>query len=261
MKNFEYKKSLGQNFLINQNIINKIVNSIDLKEKSLIIEVGPGSGALTKELVKLNSEVISFEIDARLKDVLDKLVNENNNLEIIYQDFLKLDLNEFLKSKKYDNLYFVANLPYYITTAIINKITEESKPTEMILMVQKEVAERFLSEPNSKDYSSISVFLQYNYDISKVTLVSKNSFYPVPKVDSMVIKFRSKDNKIKPTNEEKFYKIIKDSFKFKRKNLRNNLKEYNLSKINDTLKKYNKDLTCRAESLSVEEFIDISNNL
>lgn len=261
MKNFEYKKSLGQNFLIDQNIINKIVNSIDLNEESLIIEIGPGSGALTKELIKLKTNVISFEIDTRLKIELDKLCVENNNLEIVYQDFLKIDLKKFLKSKKYKNLYFIANLPYYITTAIINKITKESNPSEMILMVQKEVAERFLASPNNREYGSISVFLQYNYDISKVALVSKNSFYPSPKVDSMVVKFKRKKNKRMPKDEIKFYELVKDSFKFKRKNLRNNLKGYNLDKIDEVLKKYNKDLTSRAESLSVEEFIDISNNI
>ena len=261
MKNFEYKKSLGQNFLIDKNIIDKIINSIDLKEESLIIEIGPGSGALTKELVKLNANVVSFEIDTRLKDELDKLSNENDNLDIIYEDFLKIDLKEFLKTREYKNLYFVANLPYYITTTIINKITEESKPEEMILMVQKEVAERFNAHPNTRDYGSISVFLQYNYDISKVVLVPKTCFYPVPKVDSMVIKFKSNNSKIKALNEEKFYKLIKDSFQFKRKNLRNNLKGYNQEKISEVLNKYNKDLTSRAEELTVEEFIDISNNI
>ena len=261
MKNFEYKKSLGQNFLIDKNIINKIINSIDLKEEPLIIEIGPGSGALTKELVKLNANIISFEIDTRLKSELDKLCNENGNLEIIYEDFLKIDLKEFLKQKKYKNLYFVANLPYYITTAIINKITEESNPKEMILMVQKEVADRFSAHPNTRDYGSISVFLQYNYDISKVVLVPKTCFYPSPKVDSVVIKFETRENKVKALNEEKFYKLIKDSFQFKRKNLKNNLKGYNQDKINEILKEYNKDLTARAEEISVEEFINISNNI
>lgn len=261
MKNFEYKKSLGQNFLIDKNIINKIVNSIDLKEDSLIIEIGPGSGALTKELVKLNANVISFEIDTRLKEELDKISAENDNLEIIYEDFLKINLKEFLEQKKYKNLYFIANLPYYITTAIINKITDESKPAEMVLMVQKEVAERFSAHPNTRDYGSISVYLQYNYDISRVVLVPKTCFYPAPKVDSMVIKFKSNSDKSKALNEEKLFKLIKDSFQFKRKNLRNNLKGYDLEKIEQTLKKYNKDLTSRAESISVDEFIDISNNL
>ena len=261
MKNFEYKKSLGQNFLIDKNIIKKIVDSIDLKEEPLIIEIGPGSGSLTKELVKLNANVVSFEIDTRLKEQLDKLVDENKNLQIIYEDFLKINLKEFLKTKKYKNLYFIANLPYYITTAIINKITEESNPHEMILMVQKEVAERFSAHPNTREYGSISVFLQYNYNISKVVLVSKKCFYPVPKVDSMVIKFEAKKNTVKAIDEEKFYKLIKDSFQFKRKNLRNNLKNYNQDKINEILIKHNKDLTARAEEISVDEFIDISNNL
>ena len=265
MKNFEYKKSLGQNFLIDKNIVRKIVDSIDLEDKSLIIEVGPGNGALTKELVKLKANVISFEIDKRLKEDLDKLVEENKNLEVIFEDFLELDLNKFLKTKKYKNLYFVANLPYYITSAIVNKITEESKPNEMILMVQKEVAERFSAKPNTKSYGSMSVFLQYNYNISKVVSVPKTCFYPSPKVDSMVIKFKTNNNKEKPINEKLFYKIIKESFKFKRKNLRNNLrnnlKDYDLEIINEVLKKYNKDLSFRAENLSVSEFIDISNNL
>ena len=155
----------------------------------------------------------------------------------------------------------MANLPYYITTAIINKITEESNPNEMILMVQKEVADRFSAHPNTRDYGSISVFLQYNYDISKVVLVPKTCFYPSPKVDSVVIKFETRENKVKALNEEKFYKLIKDSFQFKRKNLRNNLKGYNQDKINEILKEYNKDLTARAEEISVEEFINISNNI
>ena len=261
MKNFEYKKSLGQNFLIDKNIINKIINSIDLKEEPLIIEIGPGSGALTKELVKLNANIISFEIDTRLKSELDKLCNENGNLEIIYEDFLKINLKEFLKQKKYKNLYFVANLPYYITTAIINKITEESNPNEMILMVQKEVADRFSAHPNTRDYGSISVFLQYNYDISKVVLVPKTCFYPSPKVDSVVIKFETRENKVKALNEEKFYKLIKDSFQFKRKNLRNNLKNYDLDKINEILVKYNYSLSNRAEDIPVDVFIEIAKNL
>ncbi len=259
MKNFEYKKSLGQNFLIDKNIINKIINSIDLKEESLIIEIGPGSGALTKELVKLNANIISFEIDTRLKSELDKLCNENSNLEIIYEDFLKIDLKEFLKQKKYKNLYFVANLPYYITTAIINKITEESNPNEMILMVQKEVADRFSAHPNTRDYGSISVFLQYNFDIVKVCDVSKNCFEPIPKVDSMVIKLKTKEKE--KVNEEKFYKLIKDSFRFKRKNLKNNLYNYDLKKLEEILKEINKTLQKRAEELSVEDFVYISNRL
>ena len=255
---FEYKKNLGQNFLKDQNIINKIVDSINPTKDDLIIEIGPGAGSLTKKLVNKKCDVLCFEIDERLKKYLDEI--NSNNLKVEYKDFLKVDLKEY-DFGKYNNLYYVGNLPYYITTAIINKIVEESNPYEITIMIQKEVALRFLAKPNSKEYSSISIFLQYNFDIEKVCLVSKNCFEPIPKVDSMVIKLKRKKDKIKANDENKFYKLIKDSFRQKRKNLRNNLNTYDLNKIENILNKYNKDLTFRAEQITIEEFIDISNNI
>lgn len=255
---FDYKKSLGQNFLKDKNIIKKIADSINPTEEDLIIEIGPGAGALTKELVKKKSEVICFEIDTRLKEILEQINSEK--LTIIYKDFLSIKINEYIDQNKYKNLYFVGNLPYYITTAIINKIVKESNPYEITIMVQKEVADRFSAKPETKDYSSISIFLQYNFDIERVCNVSKTCFEPVPKVDSSVIKFK-RNKKISANDEEKFYKLIKDSFTQKRKNLKNNLKGYDLNKIQMILKKYDKDLTARAEQLSIEEFIDISNNI
>ncbi len=255
---FDYKKSLGQNFLKDKNIIKKIADSINPTEEDLIIEIGPGAGALTKELVKKKSEVICFEIDTRLKEILEQINSEK--LTIIFKDFLSIKINEYIDQNKYKNLYFVGNLPYYITTAIINKIVKESNPYEITIMVQKEVADRFSAKPGTKDYSSISIFLQYNFDIERVCNVSKTCFEPVPKVDSSVIKFK-RNKKISANDEEKFYKLIKDSFTQKRKNLRNNLKGYDLNKIQSILKKYDKDLTARAEQLSIEEFVDISNNI
>lgn len=255
---FDYKKSLGQNFLKDKNIIKKIADSINPTEEDLIIEIGPGAGALTKELVKKKSEVICFEIDTRLKEILEQINSEK--LTIIFKDFLSIKINEYIDQNKYKNLYFVGNLPYYITTAIINKIVKESNPYEITIMVQKEVADRFSAKPGTKDYSSISIFLQYNFDIERVCNVSKTCFEPVPKVDSSVIKFK-RNKKISANDEEKFYKLIKDSFTQKRKNLKNNLKGYDLNKIQMILKKYDKDLTARAEQLSIEEFIDISNNI
>ena len=255
---FDYKKSLGQNFLKDKNIIKKIADSINPTEEDLIIEIGPGAGALTKELVKKKSEVICFEIDTRLKEILEQINSEK--LTIIFKDFLSIKINEYIDQNKYKNLYFVGNLPYYITTAIINKIVKESNPYEITIMVQKEVADRFSDKPGTKDYSSISIFLQYNFDIERVCNVGKTCFEPVPKVDSSVIKFK-RNKKISANDEEKFYKLIKDSFTQKRKNLKNNLKGYDLNKIQMILKKYDKDLTARAEQLSIEEFIDISNNI
>lgn len=257
-KNFDFKKSLGQNFLKDENIIRKIVSEITATKDDLIIEIGPGAGAITKHLSALHTNVICFEIDKRLKEDLDKY--KTDKLDIIYDDFLKIDLKETLKKYNYKNITFIGNLPYYITTAIINKITEQSNPKEIIIMIQKEVAERFMAKPNTKEYSSISVFLQYNYDIKKVTLVSKECFIPKPKVDSMVIKLTKKtDSKV--INKEQFYKLIKDSFTQKRKNLRNNLKNYDKEKLEKILKTLNKDLTFRAEQLSIDDFIEISNNL
>ena len=258
MKNFDYKKSLGQNFLMDKNIIHKISDSINPNEEDLIVEIGPGAGALTKELVKKNCDVICFEIDTRLKEILEGI--ESKRLKIVFNDFLKVNLKEYIDEKKYKNIYFVGNLPYYITTAIINKIIDESNPYEITVMVQKEVGDRFMSKPNSRDYGSLSVFLQYNFDVTKVVNVNKRCFEPVPKVDSVVVKL-SKNKKFKANNEEKFYKFVKDSLTQKRKNLRNNLRNYNLEKIEEELKKYNKDLTARAESLTVEEFVNISNNI
>lgn len=255
---FDYKKSLGQNFLKDKNIIEKIANSISPTQDDLIIEIGPGAGALTKELVKKESDVICFEIDTRLKDILEQI--NNNKLTIIFKDFLVVNINDYIDQNKYKNLYFVGNLPYYITTAIINKIVKESNPYEITIMVQKEVADRFNAKPGTKDYGSISVFLQYNFDIEKVCNVSKTCFEPVPKVDSSVIKFK-RNKKIIANDEEKFYKLVKDSFTQKRKNLRNNLKGYDLNKIESILHNHNKDLTARAEQLYIEEFIDISNNI
>ena len=258
MKSFDYKKSLGQNFLMDKNIIHKISDSIKPNEDDLIVEIGPGAGALTKELIQKNCDVICFEIDTRLKEILESI--ESDRLQIVFNDFLKVNLKEYIDETKYKNIYFVGNLPYYITTAIINKIIDESNPYEITVMVQKEVGDRFMSKPNSRDYGSLSVFLQYNFDVTKVVNVNKRCFEPVPKVDSVVVKL-SKNKKFEAQNEDKFYKLVKDSFTQKRKNLRNNLRSYNLEKIEEILKKYNKELTARAESLSIEEFVDISNNI
>lgn len=258
MQKFDYKKSLGQNFLQDKNIIKKISDSINPTEEDLIVEIGPGAGALTNELVKKNCDVICFEIDTRLKEILESI--DYPRLKIVFNDFLKVNLKEYIDEEKYKNIYFVGNLPYYITTAIINKIIDESNPHEITVMVQKEVGDRFMSKPNSRDYGSLSVFLQYNFDVTKVVNVNKRCFEPVPKVDSVVVKL-SKNKKFIATNEDKFYKLVKDSFTQKRKNLRNNLRNYDLTKIEEVLKKYDKDLTARAESLSVEQFVEISNNL
>ena len=172
MYGFDYKKSLGQNFLKDDNIVNKIVNSIDYKENNIVIEIGPGAGALTKKLLCRVDKAILYEIDTRLDEILNKELKDYNNYEIIFDDFLKRDINEDLKKYNYDNLYIVANLPYYITTPIINKIIDDKIPArEITIMIQKEVADRLCAIPGTREYGQITVFLNYFYENSLYKLV------------------------------------------------------------------------------------------
>lgn len=259
---FSFKKKFGQNFIIDENIINSIIRIANLDKDTLVIEIGPGAGSLTCKLAESSGFVLCYEIDQSLKNILDESLRDVVNVNIIYKDFLKENINEELKKYKYSKICVVANLPYYITTPIVTKIIDDKIPVEkMVIMVQKEVGDRFKATPNSKDYGSLSVFLNYYFDIKKELDVSKNVFLPRPNVDSVVITLSKKDIKNTCFNEEILFKLIRDSFKQKRKNLRNNLKEYNLTKINEVLIKYGYDLTARAEQLSLDIYIDIANNL
>ena len=261
LNNFNFKKSLGQNFLIDNNILNKIIDASEIEKDSLVIEIGCGSGNLTKKLCEKASYVLGYEIDKSVKEYLLDNLKGYDNYKIIFGDFLKCNLKEDIKELKYKNIYVVANVPYYITTPILEKIIDTKIDTNnIVLMVQKEVGDRFSSKPGSKEYGSITVFLNYFYDIKKLFIVNKNSFLPKPKIDSVVISLKKKE-KIKINNEEFFFKLIRDSFKFRRKNIRNNLKDYDLNKIEEVLKKYGYDLNVRSEELSLEIFGDISNRL
>lgn len=257
---FDFKKKYGQNFLIDENIIKKIIPD-NIKENNLVIEIGPGSGNLTKYLCENFDKVIAYEIDKEVKPLLLEALNDYQNYEIYFDDFMTRNIKNDLKKEKYDNLYIIANLPYYITTPILEKIIDLNLDIEMIrVMVQKEVGERFSAKPGSKEYGSITVYLNYNYDIKKEFVVSKNSFYPKPNVDSMVVSFLKKEKEF-IKDEKLFYKLIRDSFQFKRKTLRNNLKDYDLEKIEKVLKEYNLSLSVRAEQLPLEIFCKISNIL
>jgi 16S rRNA (adenine1518-N6/adenine1519-N6)-dimethyltransferase len=258
---FNFKKKFGQNFIVDENIIDNIVNKTNILEDSLVIEVGPGSGALTYKLCQQAKQVICFEIDETLKDILNHNLQAFQNVEIIFQDFLKVNLKELLSKYSYKNLYLVANLPYYITTPIITKVIEDNIDIDkMVVMVQKEVGERFNAKPKTKSYNSLSVFLQYHFNINKMMDVSRNVFLPKPNVDSEVIEFSKKEKK-KINDLNTFYSLVRDSFTQKRKTLRNNLKKYDLDKIEVVLNEYGYDLSTRAEQLPIDIFIDISNKL
>lgn len=257
---FVIKKKFGQNFIIDNNIINNIVNSAAIDSDTLVIEVGPGMGALTNELVKVAKNVLCYEIDTTLKPILEKI--DAPNLEIIFADFLKRNVLNDIKKYEYKHLYLVANLPYYITTPILMKIIDENIPVEkIVVMVQKEVGDRFKAKEGSKDYSSLSIIFNYNYNIKKLMDISRHVFIPEPNVDSIVLGFETKIEKEFIKNPQLFYQLIRDAFTQKRKNLRNNLKKYDLEKVEKILSNHGFDLSARAEQINYKIFIEIANNL
>lgn len=261
MSNFNFKKKYGQNFLVDKNVVNKIVNDIDVKPSSLVIEIGCGDGKLTKVLCEKFDRVLGYEIDLEVKDNLFDNLKAFSNYEVIFDDFLKRDIALDIGSN-YDHLYVIANLPYYITTPIIEKITESGLNVELMrVMVQKEVGDRFSAKVGTKEYSSLSVFLDYNYIVKKEFVVSRNCFYPRPNVDSLIVSFYKKEDKIFVKDLDFFYKLVRDSFRFKRKTLKNNLSDYDLDAISIILNRYNLDLSVRAENISTEIFCEISNEL
>ena len=260
MINFDFKKSLGQNFLNDENIINKIVKSAEIDKDTLVIEIGPGAGALSKKTVPLSGYTILYEIDTRLEGILSDVLKDNDNYKIIFNDVLKQNINNDIKELNYKKIYVVANLPYYITTPIISKVIEEISPDRIVIMIQEEVADRLCAQVGSKEYAMISVSLGSKYDIKKLFRVGRNCFTPAPNVDSAVISL-DKHNKYEIFDEKFFDKFIKDAFKFKRKNLRNNLKGYDLDLIEEILKNNNFSLSDRAEVIPISLFVDISNEL
>ena len=249
------KKSLGQNFLIDTNVISKIVTEVLACNDDLIIEIGPGQGALTKELKKYNANLMCYEVDRDLSNILSKL--ENNKTKVIWQDFLKSNIKEDIKNIKYNKLYIVGNLPYYITTPIIEHIMDSNiNLDKLVIMVQKEVADRFLAKPHSKEYGYITVVLNYYFDISKVTDVSKYAFKPVPKVESTVLRLIPKEN-MEDIDLNKFKEFLKVCFSQKRKTLKNNLKGYNWELVSEILHKHNLSESVRAEEISGEILMEI----
>lgn len=262
MYKFDYKKNLGQNFLQDKNIIDKIVNAPDYGDNNLVIEIGPGAGVLTKELLKKVDRAILYEVDTRLEKILNKELSTFVNYELIFDDFLNRDVNKDISKYDFDNLYIVANLPYYITTPIITKIINDKIPTnEIVIMIQKEVADRFSAKPGSKEYGQITVFLNYFFDIDNVCNVSKNCFFPKPKVDSAVIKMKRKESNDYIKNFDVFNKLVKDSFRFKRKTIKNNLVGYDLDIISNILTKYGFDINTRSENIPYNVFVEIANEL
>jgi len=260
MINFDFKKSLGQNFLNDENIIDKIVKYSGIDKDTLVIEIGPGAGALSKKTVPLSGYTILYEIDTRLKDILSDVLKGNDNYEIIFNDVLKQDISNDISRFNYKKVYVVANLPYYITTPIISKLIDEISPDKIVVMIQEEVADRLCAQVGSRDYAMITVSLGSYYNVKKLFKVGRNCFTPAPNVDSAVISL-DKHNKYQIVNKDVFDRLIKDAFRYKRKNLKNNLKGYDLVKLDNILKMNNYSLSDRAEVIPVSLFVSMANEL
>lgn len=259
---FKFSKSLGQNFLIDGNIVRKIVESAKITKEDYVLEVGPGMGTLTEELALQAKKVIAVELDHKLKPVLEETVGSYSNVEIIFGDILKLDLQEIIKEKMEDRkIKIVANLPYYITTPIIAKFLEEGYHIDTInVMVQKEVAERITANPNNKSYGGLTVFAQFYSHPQIVLNIPKSVFIPQPKVDSAVIRLKIREQ-YPNVDREKFFQIVKAAFSKRRKTILNTLSsgldmdKEDVRKILDASKIESNQ---RAENLSIENYVKLS---
>ena len=258
----KFKKKFGQNFSKDKNIVKRIVNVSGVTNDSLVIEVGPGGAIMTRELALVAKNVLAYEIDKELELELSKRLENLDNVDILFEDFLDADICSDVEKYDYKKIFFVSNVPYYITTPIILKLINSNlKFEKIVMMVQKEVGERFSTTSGSKEYGSITVLLNYFYDVKKEFLVSRKQFVPEPNVDSLIVSFSPKKERLELKDFKFFEKVVRDSFQFKRKNIKNNLKNYNLDVILEILKNYGYDLSVRAENLDVCVFVDIANAL
>lgn len=268
---FSFKKSLGQNFLIDTNILRNIVDHAELSESSGAIEVGPGIGALTEQLAKRAKKVVAYEIDQRLLPILSETLEPYPNAKVIHSDVLKANVKEMIEQEfaGIDDIMLVANLPYYVTTPIIMKILEENLPLRgIVVMLQKEVADRISAKPSTKEYGSLSIAIQYYTVPEVVMIVPKTVFVPQPNVDSAVIRLTIRQKPlVEVKSEEFFFRVTRASFAQRRKTILNNL----TSQLDNGKEKKEAILSAlqtagiepsrRGESLSIEEFAALSDAL
>lgn len=267
---FRFKKSLGQNFLIDTNILRNIVEVANLTDASGVIEVGPGIGALTEQLAKKAKKVVSFEIDQRLLPVLEETLHPYSNVSIIHSDVLKANIQETInvELKDIEDLMVVANLPYYVTTPILMKLLEEKLPIRgIVVMIQAEVADRIAAKPGSKDYGALSIAAQYYAKAEKVMTVPATVFVPQPRVDSAVLRLTIRDEPAVIVQDESyFFRVFHACFANRRKTILNNL-VHNLgpkekkNEIIASLEEAGIDAQRRGETLTLEEFGRLSDSL
>lgn len=265
------KKSLGQNFLIDPNILRKIVGQAKLTKNSAAIEIGPGIGALTEHLAREAGKVLAFEIDQRLLPVLEDTLSPYDNISIVHADILKTDVQAAIDSELagYDDIVVVANLPYYVTTPIILKLLLEKLPIRgMVVMLQKEVAERITAKPGTKAYGSLSIAIQYYTQAEMALTVSKSVFLPQPNVDSAVIRMTKREvPEVEVIDEDFFFSVTRGSFVQRRKTILNNLQvamplgKEKKDLILKALEEAEIDPTRRGETLTIKEFGRLADKL
>lgn len=258
---FKFSKSLGQNFLVDKSVLGDIVNSADVSEEDVVIEIGPGVGTLTRELLKKAKKVYAIELDSDLIPILSEELKEFDNFELIHKDALKVNFNEIIGVEK--SVKVVANLPYYVTTPIISRLLNQNYNFKSLtIMIQKEVGERIAAEPNCKEYGALSILVQYYCNIEVVRRVSPTAFIPRPKVDSIVLRMDKLDEpRVNVKDKGLYFNVVRSSFNMRRKTLWNALKNLKLSKENMEIAFSNAsiDPKRRGETLSLEEFAKLSN--
>lgn len=256
---FRFSKSLGQNFLIDKNFVDKIVDAADVSGEN-VIEIGPGIGTITYEMAKVAKKVVAIEIDDSLIPIIEENMAEFDNFDLIHEDILKADLEKIV-AEEFDGESFkvVSNLPYYITTPIIEKLVTSNLPcTDMTIMVQKEVADRMLATEKDKEYSSLSVFVKYYSDAKKVTNVPKSVFMPQPKIDSTVLKLDLRKY-TDGVDEAKLFSLIHAGFNKRRKTILNSLSDaVEKDKLRLAFEKLGIKSNLRAENLSLDDFISLA---
>ena len=268
--NIVAKKNLGQNFLIDENVILDAISAADISDNDIVIEIGPGLGTLTKYLLERAKKVICVELDNSMIDILNERFFLYKNFDVINDDILKIDLHELIRKNKEEisaeKVKIVANLPYYITTPIIMKLLEEKLDIDSItVMIQKEVADRLTAIPGKKNTGAITYSVYYYSEAEEVRTVPNTSFVPAPEVESEEIKLTiRKEPVIKVLNEEKLFKLIKIAFMQRRKTLINAISNSNLAtkdKIKEILYELDIDERVRGENLSIEDFAKISDRI
>lgn len=266
---FSFKKSLGQNFLIDSNILSRIVGAAELSKDKAALEIGPGIGALTQRLAETAGKVTAVEIDQRLIPILDEILADEQHVDVIHGDVLRLDLQKLFQEQfaGFEKVSVVANLPYYVTTPILMKLLEEKLPLEhIVVMIQKEVAQRMAAKPGGKEYGSLSIAVQYYCTTEIVCNVPHTVFIPQPNVDSAVIKLSLRQQPaVQVEDEAFFFRVVQGSFAQRRKTLINNLMmltgKDKRTQLTELLEAIGIDPVRRGETLSLEEYAKLSEAL